>query len=161
MSKNLLRIISPLLLIAVMISIFCFSAQEATDSGRLSEGFSYKVFSAFYPEFNKMTKEEQQKIIDDTMFPVRKLAHFSLYFLLGAFAFLSIITYGNFSVFLKGIISFGFCVLYSTSDEIHQYFVPGRSCELRDVLIDSCGAFLSILILVVIYKTVSKKRGVR
>ena len=29
--------------------------------------------------------------------------------------------------------------LYAVSDEVHQYFVPGRSCELRDMLIDACG----------------------
>ena len=29
--------------------------------------------------------------------------------------------------------------LYAVTDEVHQYFVSGRSCELRDVLIDACG----------------------
>ena len=30
--------------------------------------------------------------------------------------------------------------LYGISDEIHQTFVPGRSGEIRDVLIDTSGA---------------------
>ena len=29
--------------------------------------------------------------------------------------------------------------LYAVSDELHQLFVPGRSCELMDMLIDSSG----------------------
>ena len=35
---------------------------------------------------------------------------------------------------------------YAVTDEIHQYFVPGRSCEVRDVVIDSCGVLVGALI---------------
>ena len=39
---------------------------------------------------------------------------------------------------------------YAVTDELHQLFVSGRSCELRDILIDSCGvavgAFLTALL---------------
>ena len=38
-------------------------------------------------------------------------------------------------------------VLYAVSDEIHQCFVPGRSGELRDVLIDSAGVICGVVIL--------------
>jgi len=31
-------------------------------------------------------------------------------------------------------------ILYGVSDEIHQYFVPGRVCDLIDVLFNSIGA---------------------
>jgi VanZ family protein len=34
--------------------------------------------------------------------------------------------------------------LYACSDEIHQAFVPGRSCTLGDVLIDTTGGWLSL-----------------
>lgn len=37
---------------------------------------------------------------------------------------------------------FLFTVLYAISDEWHQSFVPGRSAEVSDVLIDSSGALL-------------------
>ena len=36
--------------------------------------------------------------------------------------------------------------LYAVTDEVHQYFVPGRSCELRDVLIDACGVAAGVAI---------------
>ena len=36
-------------------------------------------------------------------------------------------------------------MLYSISDEIHQIFVPGRSCELLDVFIDTCGSLIGII----------------
>lgn len=37
-----------------------------------------------------------------------------------------------------------FCVLYAVSDEAHQYFVPGRSSDVHDVLADAVGAALAL-----------------
>lgn len=39
-----------------------------------------------------------------------------------------------------------FCALYACSDELHQYFVPGRSCRFFDVCVDSTGAFCGALL---------------
>lgn len=39
-----------------------------------------------------------------------------------------------------------FCALYACSDELHQYFVPGRSCRFFDVYVDSTGAFCGALL---------------
>ena len=36
--------------------------------------------------------------------------------------------------------------LFSVSDEIHQHFVLGRSCELRDILIDSAGILCGVVL---------------
>ena len=36
-----------------------------------------------------------------------------------------------------------FAAAYGVTDEIHQYFVPGRHCSLHDVLADTFGAFLA------------------
>jgi VanZ family protein len=38
-----------------------------------------------------------------------------------------------------------YCMLYGASDEIHQYFVPGRQCDIFDWLADSTGALLGAL----------------
>lgn len=37
-------------------------------------------------------------------------------------------------------------MVYAVSDEIHQLFVEGRSCEVRDMLIDSAGVAVGVLI---------------
>ena len=37
--------------------------------------------------------------------------------------------------------------LYAVSDEFHQRFVSGRSCELRDILIDSCGVAIGAFVI--------------
>lgn len=45
------------------------------------------------------------------------------------------------------LVSWIICTLYAGTDELHQYFVPGRACSLRDVCIDSAGALLGVLIM--------------
>lgn len=43
-------------------------------------------------------------------------------------------------------------IIYATSDEIHQYFVPGRACRMGDVFIDTLGVLLGITIILLIKK---------
>ena len=54
-------------------------------------------------------------------------------------------------------------VLYASSDEIHQYFVPGRSARVFDVMIDSAGVCLGICIVIFVLwiarKVMERKRG--
>lgn len=51
-----------------------------------------------------------------------------------------------------------FCALYACSDELHQYFVPGRSCKFFDVCVDSSGAFFGALLFWVFFICGNKKR---
>jgi len=37
-------------------------------------------------------------------------------------------------------------VLYGASDELHQWFVPGRSSDLRDLLADTLGVLAGVLL---------------
>ena len=80
-------------------------------------------------------------------FIVRKFAHFFEYaalgFLIGCALFLS---RRRFSPVISVICS----ALYSVSDEIHQYFVPGRACRIFDVGVDTLGALTGTLILTLI-----------
>ena len=65
----------------------------------------------------------------------------------------------------NALISLAICILYATSDEIHQNFVKGRSCEFTDVLIDSGGVAFGIIIAVALFSAVtfviSKKQDSR
>ena len=56
-----------------------------------------------------------------------------------------------------GILSFLFSVIYALSDEFHQTFVPGRDGNIVDVLIDSSGSLVGVLISSMIYFFVIKK----
>lgn len=85
-------------------------------------------------------------------FIVRKFAHFFEYaalgFLIGCALFLS---RRRFSPVTSVICS----ALYSVSDEIHQYFVPGRACRLFDVGVDVFGALTGTLVLALIILVVN------
>lgn len=82
-----------------------------------------------------------ENIISNNTFFVRKLAHFFVYFVLGVLVYILLKEFNVSSII---IYSFLLCYLYAVSDEIHQFFIPGRSMEFRDTIIDGCGAFLGI-----------------
>ncbi|MCH5184913.1 MAG: VanZ family protein, partial [Oscillospiraceae bacterium] len=75
---------------------------------------------------------------------LRKSAHFILYMIFGIFSGLSL--YGICGaknrkrpvvvIWLSAVL---IVILYAASDEIHQIFVDGRSCEVRDILTDTAG----------------------
>ena len=43
---------------------------------------------------------------------------------------------------LAGVLS----LAYAVTDELHQYFVPGRSCRPEDILIDAVGISLGLIL---------------
>jgi len=43
-------------------------------------------------------------------------------------------------------------VLYASSDEIHQAFVPGRTASVKDVCIDTAGGIIGLGLLWIIYR---------
>ena len=77
-----------------------------------------------------------------------------------SFSYLSSLFIGNNNIKdLKktGILSFLFSVIYAFSDEFHQTFVPGRDGNIVDVLIDSSGALVGILVSCIVYFLIMKK----
>lgn len=146
------RIATVVLLVALMAFIFCMSAQDADTSSDTSRGVITFFAKIFIKDFETLSNEIQDGIISSWQFFVRKGAHFSIYAVLGIFALLSLVTYKSIPLVHRFISSALICLAYSVSDEIHQSFVPGRSCELRDVCIDFCGSLLAITVLTLIVK---------
>lgn len=144
-------------LIGWMILIFALSAENAVESGETSAGFTYKLFTVFYPDFKDMSAVAQQDILVSFSFLVRKTAHFTLYFVLGILSFLNAEAFMICRVSLKALYAWAFSVIYAASDEFHQIFVAGRAGQLRDVAIDSAGALLGILICFTLHKVVENK----
>lgn len=126
--------------------IFCLSSQDATVSSQTSGSLIRTIAGIILPDFSKLSAPEQAEIIASLQFIVRKVAHFSLYAALGVFAFCSVISYRTLRFPTRVLSGALICLLYAVSDEIHQRFVPGRSCELRDVCIDFCGSLLAIVL---------------
>ncbi len=71
--------------------------------------------------------------------------------ILGVLSFLAVISYEKLLFVLRLATSCAVCLLYAASDEIHQLFVPGRSGEVRDVMIDFSGAVLGIALSMLVF----------
>lgn len=125
---KLKKILSIVFLIFWCFLIFYFSNQPGSVSD-VSSGVIVNIIKKIIPgNYHTIT------------FMVRKLAHVSIYFIL------YLLTFNCFKRFNVNKYAFYFCLLYAISDEIHQLFVVNRSCELRDILIDTTGIILAYLI---------------
>lgn len=149
------KVILWILVISCMGLIFSFSAQKAEDSKKTSSGLITAVVK-FFDFDNSLTEPQIQVICEDLTFIVRKAAHFSIYALLGI---LLCLLFGEYNITgRKGILlSVVIAMLYACSDELHQCFVDGRSGEIRDVLIDTAGAFVGCMVLWVFKRIVYKE----
>lgn len=123
-------------MIAWMILIFSFSAQTGEQSSQSSGLIEQLLFYfSFIP--SQIAGFELQFII-------RKMAHLSEYFILYLLMFNLMKEYQPYKKSL--VFSLAGVFLYACSDEIHQAFVPNRACLFTDVLIDTTGGGLGMLI---------------
>lgn len=120
-----------LLLIIWMIFIFIMSSFDGNASSSQSN-FIVNIIM-------HITNIENKELIS---LIVRKMAHFTEYFILGILAY-NYFKSKNKSVLLPLIL----CIIYAISDELHQIFTPDRVFQLTDILIDSSGSILGIYIL--------------
>lgn len=135
-----------------MILIFMLSNQKADESSKLSDGVIEKTIGNIYKTTHKNTTDNELKIIKAKYTHiVRKTAHFTIYLILGLLVSTLLKQY---NLTTKQIIIYSIltCMMYSISDEIHQIFVNGRSGEIKDVLIDTCGSTVGILLIEKIIK---------
>ncbi|MBR9702384.1 VanZ family protein [Candidatus Pacearchaeota archaeon] len=67
--------------------------------------------------------------------------HFFAFFFLGAFLLISLLKgKKDYSLLLLGI---AITIIYGITDELHQFFVPGRYCTLFDAATDSIGVLFA------------------
>ena len=120
--------------------IFYLSSQSADESSEQSGFLLNLIMKIFGSGFF-------------TQFIIRKLAHFCEFTLL-CFLF-------NCSFYFtfekpKKLLSLGLTSLYALSDEIHQIFIEGRSCEFRDWVIDTLGALIGLIVFVLLSLIIKK-----
>ncbi len=151
-SKILAVIFSWLAVLITMCVIARFSLQDSSDSSATSEGILKLI-----PFYDKLP--EQWLGIIHTL--IRKAAHLTIYMLLGFTAFNAF----NLSIRIKslwiGLISVGLASNYAIIDEfVFQAISPGRAPMLLDVCIDTIGAIIGsllMLLLTVIIKLIKNK----
>ena len=153
MNKRTKIILSLLPVVLVFILIFVFSSFDATSSASQSSKIVDFIKKYIFPDLSTLKNKHDTRIVNDTIsFIVRKIAHLSVYTLLGIFSFTGLWAVKNKKK--RYFSAVGICMAYAITDEIHQSFVPGRSCEIRDVIIDTCGsafgAFVCLVILLLL-----------
>ena len=161
MKSNKRRRIFLVLAIVWMILIFGFSSRDGDLSGEDSGRVGRLVGEWFISGFDEWSEAKQNAFVDKVDFPIRKTAHASEYAILGIFISGAVYEADRRKKYTLGI-SWLLGTLYAGTDEFHQLFVPGRSGQIRDVVIDSCGVLVGVLITgcVTNYKKkVRKKHG--
>ncbi len=142
-----------------MITIFCFSAEPGDESSNLSGGLSYRLISIVDHVFS-MHWDETEKLdrVEAISFPIRKAAHMSEYALLGILVFAAATPTGReqgqktkiIISHRRYIIAISTVFIYACTDEFHQLFVPGRSGQFTDVLIDTAGGLIGLVCILIL-----------
>lgn len=153
--RGILRWFLTCLTLFWMVFIFMMSSAGKDESNSQSGAVCEFICEHFVEGYEEMAPEEQIQMQQKISFPVRKCAHLSEYAVLGALMTLTAASWlrgdeetmrtgetAGGTVRILPVLAAGF--LYAVSDEIHQIFVPGRSGEPRDVLIDTSGVLIGI-----------------
>lgn len=138
----LIRIIFFLLIIVHFSIIFRFSNQNGEDSGELSRKVTIFVLDILGQD-EKIIEQEQIENIEHI---IRKLAHFSIYMILGILLMGLMCTYKTKNI-KRLFISMFVGILYASLDEFHQSFTPGRTALVTDVLIDTVGVIIGTIMI--------------
>ena len=149
--KIQIKIIKIILIVIWMAVIFNFSNQ----GGNESSGTSSKVTKAIVNIVTKDKEEPNKQTMEHIEKVVRKCAHYTIY-TIGGFLIMNY-TYSlekNKKQMELGSLLFG--VFYATTDELHQYFVPGRSARLFDVGLDALGVLTGIYIFLGVIALIEK-----
>lgn len=154
MKLNIIRGILITALIAIFVTIFGFSNQNSETSAGLSQKVTNFVVE-FVPSIKNMPEKEKEQAEYRIEKIIRKIAHYSIYTLVGILLMALMSTY-KIKELDRIAISMIIGVIYAATDEIHQAFVPGRGPLVTDVILDSMGVLTGIFIVILVYKIICK-----
>lgn len=156
MQKNVLRGILIVLLLCTFYIIFGFSSQDGEKSGGISKKITEFILENS-SKYNSLEQTKKEEVTKRTEKIIRKIAHFSIYTLVGFLLMALFSTYENikrkYQIYISAIIG----ILYAISDEIHQSFTPGRGPKITDVFIDSLGVFFGMAVILLIIELINKE----
>ena len=155
------RILSISALVLWMGVIFFFSAQDDNSSSKASEVFENAVIKATVADIDEKPLGDRNYILFKVERFVRTSAHFFCFAVLGVLSIVVLNTY-KIKNLIKVVVSVLFGSCNALLDEVHQYFVPGRTFELNDIGFDTvgvlCGVFLSVAVMFIIQLTRAQKK---
>jgi VanZ family protein len=114
-------------------------------NGGSSDGFSLLFAEIFAPIVNKLGFHGNIWTLNRI---VRKLAHLTEFTILGGLLYTILRRYITYGTVIKTI---GLGMLIASLDEFIQLFSPGRSSQISDVLIDTVGIIIGILLVKLAY----------
>ena len=126
--------------------IFLFSNLKGEVSDRQSIGLLENTVGNLVSIIDKdITEEEKHELYLKLNYPLRKLAHILEFFILSLLVCLFL---HNLNIGMLKVIVFTFiiCFIFACGDEIHQLFVMDRYGSFFDVLVDSIGIVIMLLI---------------
>ena len=154
--------------IICMTAIFWFSSRTAEESGGMSSSLTHNLFG-FVNDWetdhgggsdtaagaDNNISNININIMETLEMIVRKTAHFVIYFALGFFVANTVrqLTSDKKYIFF---IALGWSSFYAATDELHQYFVPGRSCMWQDWAIDTVGALCGVTAVFIVVRIIEK-----
>lgn len=141
-----LKWISWLPALMIMGVIFYFSAKPAVNSDESSRTIANFVIKLYEDITDtELNGRNRNQLLDSANHVIRKGAHVTEYAILACAVAFHLYVWGKrrkINILLSVVIS----AFYAMTDEIHQLYIPGRSGELRDVIIDTSGALAGALI---------------
>ena len=175
-----------ILMLLWMALIFFYSSRQADVSAEDSGRIGITLGRIFISDFEEWPEEEQQEFAARIDHPVRKTAHAAEYAVLGFLAAGACAGTagsagtsrssgmagssgvaesagtgnGAWRKFRKEMfLPWFIAALYAASDEIHQLFVPGRSGQLSDVILDSAGALAGVAAFTVLWWLINRRKA--
>jgi len=92
-----------------------------------------------------------------------KIEHFIAYFILALFLILALLLQTRFQWFKRkaNFATILIISIYAGLDELHQLFIPGRSCDLRDWITDFMATCFAVLVFNVFFRYLKNKMAKR
>lgn len=155
--KQCLRVLFLMLTVCCMVVIFGFSAQDGPQTSSVSTQVTQAVVSVANVGTVRIDPNPLSLPFQNVHHLVRKTAHFSIYCAL-AFCMCGFFVTFAWRHSRVASLTLALCFLYAGMDEIHQSFVAGRGPAFTDVLIDTGGALLGMIVLLSLANLIKRKQ---
>ena len=151
------RIIFFILILIWMMFVFYFSNQPGDDSASTSSRVA-KIITNIIASMQNLSADEKNEMIIFLNPIVRKIAHYLIYTLGGLLIINCVHTY-TLEERKKILYSIFVGFLYASTDELHQYFIDGRSAQIADVMLDTLGVVTGVCIFLCAIRVIEKIKG--
>ncbi|MDF2538325.1 MAG: hypothetical protein K0S76_1346 [Herbinix sp.] len=153
-----LKYISWLPAVIIMGIIFMYSSKPAVNSDESSMFYANQILDVYEKiTGNEIEGAEREKNLEDINHIVRKSAHFIEYGVLACFVAFHFFVSKRKRIHIL-LLATAISAIYAATDEFHQLFVSGRSGQMKDVLLDSSGAFTGALTFCLIITVLQRKK---